>query len=227
MIKANRTTALLFPFYSNFGSEFINSFDNIIGKSTSNIRLYIGDAKYSSSFLNFHKLLEDDFLFVQVLEECFNFERHLLLIQSHENYITDYEEDNYRVIVLKLNDPYVKALREFKQSNYSKMYNQALVDNYFSTSRYWYMMYANDSRTVKFDVLTNGKETTLEQMEDKWNAINAKDFYKNLIISPYHMFRKSENLRKLLSIVYNSKIPKENELITKINLKDEILNYED
>lgn len=226
MIRANRTTSLLLPFYSNFGSEFINSFDNIIGKSPSNVRLYIGDANYSNSFLHMEKLLTDDFIFVQILEECFNFEKHLMLIQSHENYITDYEEENYRVLVLKLNDPYKKALREFKQSNYSKMYNQAIIDTYFSASRYWYLIYADENKAIKFDVLTGGKETTIEQMEEKWNNLNAKDFYKNLIISPYHMFRRSENLRKLLSIIYNADIPKENELITKINFKDEILNYE-
>ena len=74
MIRANRTTTLLLPFYSNFGSEFINSFDNMIDKSAFNVRLYIGDANYSNSFLHMEKLLTDDFIFVQILEECISFE---------------------------------------------------------------------------------------------------------------------------------------------------------
>ena len=226
MIKANRTTSLLLPFYGSFGKEFINSFTSVIGEGAKNMRLYLGDAKYSRSFLNFNDLLQDEIIFVQLLEEPFNFEKHLLLMQSHQNYITDYEEENYKIIVFKLDEPYTTALRELKQSRYSKMYNQALIDAYFSGTKYWYLMYVDDYKAVRFDVLTNGKETTIEQMRDKWEELNASDFYKNLVISPYHMFRKSENLRQLLEIIYGAEIPKENELITKINLKDEILNYE-
>ena len=39
------------------------------------------------------------------------------------------------------------------------------------------------------------------------------------------MLNKSENLRLLLEHIYGAEIPKENELITKINLQDEILHY--
>ena len=75
MIKANRTTSLLLPFYSNFGSEFIQCFDQVVGKGASNIRLYLSDADYNRSFLNMEKLLEDNIIFVQVLEEPFNFDK--------------------------------------------------------------------------------------------------------------------------------------------------------
>ena len=39
------------------------------------------------------------------------------------------------------------------------------------------------------------------------------------------MINKSENLKLLLEHIYGSKIPDKNELVTKINLKDEILHY--
>ena len=74
-------------------------------------------------------------------------------------------------------------------------------------------------------MFVNNKMADLEYLKNRWEEINAEDFYKNLIISPFHMINKSENLKLLLEHIYGSRIPKENELVTKINLKDEILHY--
>ena len=225
MIKANRTTSLLLPFYSNFGSEFIQCFDQVVGKGASNIRLYLSDADYNRSFLNMEKLLEDNIIFVQVLEEPFNFEKYLLQIQSHSNYITDYEYENYKVIIFKLNEPFSTAMKELKQSNYSKMYDKGMVDFCFKSTKDWYIIFADDNQLIKFPLFVNNKMADLEYLKNRWDEINAEDFYKNLIISPFHMINKSENLKLLLEHIYGSRIPKENELVTKINLKDEILHY--
>lgn len=225
MIKSNRTTILLLPFYSNFGSEFVNCFEQIIGKGAANIQLYIGDADYSRSFLNMEKLLEDNLIFVQLLEEPFNFEKYLLQIQSHQNYVTDYEYKNYRVIVFKLNEPFSTAIKQFKESKYSKMYDKAFIDYAFKATQDWYLIYADDHQIVRFPMFVNNKMADLDYLRNKWDAINAMNFYKKIIISPFHMLNKSENLRYLLEHIYGSEIPKENELVTKINLKDEILHY--
>ena len=226
MIKANRTTSLLLPFYSNFGHEFIQCFEPIIGKGASNIRLYLGDADYNRSFLNMEKLLEDNIIFVQILEEPFNFEKYLLQLQSHQNYVTDYEYDNYKVIIFKLNEPFSTAIKELKQSNFSKMYEKGMIDHIFKATKEWYLIYADDHQIVRFPLSINNKEVDIEYLKDKWDAINAKEFYNKLIISPFYMLNKSEKLRLLLEHIYGSKIPLENELVTKINLKNEILHYE-
>ena len=226
MIKANRTTSLLLPFYSNFGSEFIQCFEQVIGKGASNIRLYLGDVDYNSNFLNMNKLLEDNIIFVQILEEPFNFEKYLLQFQTHPNYITDYEYENYKVIVFKLNEPFSTAIKELKQSNYSKMYEKGMIDYYFKATKDWYLLYDNNSEIVVFSLFENNKMTDLEYLKNKWDNLNPVNFYKKLIISPFYMFNKSENLRLLLEHIYGAEIPKENELITEINLKDEILHYE-
>jgi len=226
MIKANRTTSLLLPFYSNFGSEFIHVYEQIIGKGASNIRLYLGDADYNRSFLNMEKLLEDNIIFVQILEEPFNFDKYLLYLQSFHNYVTDYEYENYKVIVFKLNEPFSTAIRQLKQSNYSQMYDKGMIDYCFATTKNWYLMYVDDHQIIRFPLFVNNKMADLEYLKNKWDAINAIDFYKKLVISPFHMLNKSENLRLLLEHIYGAKIPKENELVTKINLKDEILHYE-
>ena len=226
MIKTNRTTSLLLPFYSNFGSEFVHCFSQVVGKGASNIRLYLGDADYNRNFLNIEKLLEDNIIFVQILEEPFNFEKYLLQLQSHANYITNYKYKNYKVIVFKLNEPFSTAIKELKQSNYSLMYDKGMIDYCFSATKDWYLMYVDDHQIVRFPLFVNNKMADLEYLKDKWDAINAIDFYKKLVISPFHMLNKSENLRLLLEHIYGAEIPKENELVTKINLKDEILHYE-
>ena len=226
MIKANRTTSLLLPFYSNFGTEFVHCFDQVVGKGASNIRLYLSDADYNRSFLNMEKLLEDNIIFVQILEEPFNFEKYLLQLQSHANYVTDYEYENYKVIVFKLNEPFSTAIKELKQSNYSKMFDKGMIDYCFKVTKDWYLMYVDDHQIIRFPLFVNNKMADLEYLKNKWDAINAIDFYKKLVISPFHMLNKSENLRLLLEHIYGAEIPKENELVTKINLKDEILHYE-
>jgi hypothetical protein len=225
MIRANRTTSLLLPFYSNFGSEFITCFEQIIGKGAFNIRLYLNDAEYNKNFLNTEKFLEDNIIFVQILEEPFNFEKYFLQLQSHQNYITDYEYENYKIIVFKLNEPFSTAVKQLKQSNYSKMYEKGTIDYFFKATKDFYLMYVDDNQIVKFPLSVKNKIATLEYLKDKWDKIEATDFYKKLIISPFHMLNKSENLRLLLEHIYGAEIPKENELITKINLQDEILHY--
>ena len=226
MIRANRTTQLLLPFYSSFGNEFINNFTNIIGSKAENVRLYIGDSKYSSSHKDKNAFINEPIIFVQLLEEPFNFEKYLLYIQSHQNYITDYEQDDYKIIVFKLDEPYLTALKNLKQSKYSKMYDSFILDKFFSGTKDWYLMYVDDYKSVIFNTTVNGKEITETQMRDKWESINAENFYKNLILSPYHVFKKTKNLKTLLEIIYNTEIPDENELVSAIKLEQEILNYE-
>lgn len=226
MIKANRTTSLLLPFYSGFGNEFMSVFEQVLGKGAKNVRLYMGDANYSSSFLNFTSFLLEDLIFVQILEEPFNFEKCLLYLQSHPNYVADYSEENYKVVVFKVDEPFVSALKNLKQSNYSKMYDKVLIDKFFGMTKDWYMMYADDHQIIRFPMFANNQMASLDYLRDKWDAINAKNFFQNLIMSPFHVFNKSENLRLLLEHIYEAEIPKENELIEKIKLKDEILNYE-
>lgn len=226
MIKTNRTTSLLLPFYSNFGKEFIYCFEQIIGKGATNIKLYLGDVDYNNNFLNMNKLLKDNIIFVQILEETFNFEKYLLQFQTHPNYVTDYEYENYKVIVFKLNEPFSSAMKELKQSNYSKMYDKGMVDFCFKSTKDWYIIFADDNQLIKFPLFVNNKMADLEYLKNRWDEIHAEDFYKNLIISPFHILNKSENLRLLLEHIYGAEIPKENELVTKINLKDEILHYD-
>lgn len=226
MVK-NRTTNLMYPFYSTFGNEFINIYNSISNKYN-NIALYLADYEYNNynNFKDYDKFLDDDLIFVQVLEETMTFDRGLLVMQSHQNYVTDYESNGCRVIVFKLNEPYSKALRKLKMSEYSKMYKKEFVDSYYEESKFWYLKYKDELTNVSFNVFTNGKVTTMEQHKEKWDRVDARDFFDGLMLSPYHVLNKSETLKEILEYVYNAEFPKENELIEKIKLEKEILNYD-
>lgn len=225
MVK-NRTTSLMYPFYSTFGNEFINVFNNVSDKYN-NVSLYLGDWNYKNynGFQNFDKFLDDDLIFVKIFEEVLSFEKNLLLMQSHKNYVADYTSTNGIIVVFKLDEPYITALRHLKKDEYSKMYKKELIDSYYDESKFWYLKYNNEIQSASFNVFTNNKLTTIEQHKEKWDNLQAVDFFNNLMLSPYHVLHKSENLRNILEYIYNAKFPKENELIEKIKLKNEILNY--
>lgn len=216
MVTTNRTTVLLYPFFTLFGKEFISSYSNMIGKSGSLVKLYIGDHNYSKS-------IEENLLFVNILEECFNFEKHLLQIQSHQNYITDYKlEDGTIVIVFKLDEPFSTALKYLKKSKYSKMYEKENIINFFKYSDYFLLQYSNKNYPVIFyqnDSISNNIK--------KWKDLNPNNFFKDLVISPFHMFLKSIDLKTMLETIYQADIPENNEFIEKIKLNEEILNYKE
>ena len=64
MVTTNRTTVLLYPFFTLFGKEFISSYSNMIGKSGSLVKLYIGDHNYSKS-------IEENLLFCKYFRRMF------------------------------------------------------------------------------------------------------------------------------------------------------------
>ena len=227
MIKANRTTTMLLPFYSNFGKEFITVFEQMIGKGAVNIQLYLGDVNYNKKFKNLMDCLDENLIFVQILEKPFNFDRLLLHVQSHANFITSYESGLTDILVFKLNDPFDVALKQLKYSKYSKMYDKNLVDKLYPSTKDWYIIYVDDHQVVRFpQYINSSKKASINYLIDKWDNIEAKNFFNKLIISPYHVFKKSEELKELLEHIYNANIPVENELVEKIKLKQEILNYE-
>jgi len=220
MTKVNRTTNLLLTFYSEFGNEFISVFNAIAGKGLYNVRLYFGDHHYSKSS-------DENLIFVQVLEECFNFEKYLLQIQSHPSYITDYQEDNYKVIVFEVKEPYIKALHYLKKSQYNKMFKSSAIEKWFGMTKGYYLIYKSDKQEVIFPEIVEGTKIDMNTLKDRWDRIGDENFFQNLLISPYHMLLKTPELKELLEHIYGSKIPEENELIEPIKLKEEILHYEE
>lgn len=106
------------------------------------------------------------------------------------------------------------------------MYDKGMIEHIFKATKDWYLIYADDRQAVKFPVLLNGEEYSINHLAEKWDNLNPTDFYSKLIISPFYMLTKSKGLRLLLEHIYGAEIPEQNELVTKIKLENEILNYE-
>lgn len=222
MIK-NRTTALLYPFYSNFGNDFINAF-TLLSNRYDNVTLYLGDSNYKSynNFEDYESFLDDEVIFAHVDKKVNNFDKYQMQLQSHKNYVTDYDN----VFVFKLDEPYAKAARHLKKSEYSRMYSRNFIDLYFDESKFWYMKFKDENQSASFNVFQNAKMVTLDQHKEKWNGLNTEGFFNKIMLSPYHVLNRSENLRGILEIVYGTEIPENLELVEKIKLEKEILNYE-
>ncbi len=209
-MKPNKTTDYLWAFYSNFGREFTMVFENL-----KNVSLFISDYNYKNydNYKDWESFIKDDIIFCYI-PECAALEKAILFMQIHSNYITDYEVSKGHMVVFKLNEPHKTALRQFKQSKFSKMYHDVEINTFFDMSAKFYAKYIDDLDKPRL-------------ITDK-NCIHLKDIEKihaSLRLSYYHVLKRSTNLRSILECLYNSSIPLENELMDRINFKSEIYNY--
>jgi len=208
----NKTTKYLYPFCSNFGDEFKDVYNN----HTKVLQIYIGDYKYKdySNFENYEQFLKDNIIFVMFDKRDKPFDKSLTYIQNHKNYIADYEIDERRhVIVFEVIEQYRRALRYFKLSKYSAMYSEEDLDKHFSKgSKNFLARYGISEETVHVK---------------NCDGLIGKQFnYNQFKLSTYHVLKKSKELRELLECVYNCYIDEHTELMEKIKLEEEVLNYD-
>lgn len=102
------------------------------------------------------------------------------------------------------------------------MFKINTIEKYYGITRGYYLIYESDKQKVVFP-----EGVDINVLKNRWDKIDEVNFFKNLIISPYHMLLKTPELKELLEYIYNNKIPEENELIEAIKLQEEILNYEE
>jgi len=210
----NKTTSFMYAFCSTFGTEFINLF---IGELY--YTLYLGDWNYKNynNFTDYKKFIEDDIIFALMSPKKgdFSFEKRLLLVQSHENYIADYEIGEKRMVVFKVDEPHKTSLRMLKRSQFSKMYSPSDVDKWFKASKSFYISYVDRNGEVRIN---------------KDNCESIPDLEKNyhkIVYSPYHILRKTPALRELLECIFHVEIDYNQELAEKINIESEILNFKE
>ncbi len=209
----NKTTKYLYPFCSNFGENFLKVYNNY----TKVLQIYIGDCKYKNynNFRDYEEFLGDNIIFVMFDKRDKSFDKSLTYIQTHKNYIADYEIDEYRhIIVFEISEQYKEALKYFKLSKYSKMYTQNDTDKHFSKgSKHFLAKYGMSDQTIH---------------KENCNSLIGTEFnYNQFKLSRYHVLRKSKELRELLECVYNCSIDDNTELIDEIKLEEEVLNYEE
>lgn len=209
-MKPNKTTDYLWAFYSNFGREFTMVFENL-----KNVLLFISDYDYKNydNYKEWDSFIKDDIIFCYI-PECTALEKALLFMETHSNYVTDYKVEGGHMVVFKLNEPHKTALRQFKQSKFSKMYQNSEIDAFFDMSTKFYAKYVDIDGKPK--LITDKNCTYLNDLER---------IHKSLRLSYYHVLKRSTNLKNILECLYNSTIPSENELMDRINFKSEIYNY--
>lgn len=125
----NKTNAYLLPVMKKYKDNYIKVMNAEIFKKylIQYSCVGIGD----NSFLRREGNLYDRHLFflVKVHEDSTNFNTFLEIVRKQPYYEDDYEygdyEDNYHMLVFKIPESHHKALDEFLESKYSKMYSES------------------------------------------------------------------------------------------------------
>jgi len=215
----NKTTKFLYPFYSDFGGEFKYIYEDALRI----LSLYVADYKYKNyeDFSDTKSFLDDNIIFINISRKTITFEKNLLYIQGHRNYITDYEdEEDKHVIVMKVDEPHKTALRNLKLGLYSKMYDKKNIEKYFDKSKSYFLKY--DTKKYGEVSITEKNCSLIIPNLSKGESFD----YKKLKVSTYHVLMNSLELRKNLECLFEASIPKDTELMDLPSLRDECLNYE-
>lgn len=207
----NNTTKYLYSFYNNFGKEFTQIYNSQLKV----LQLYIGDRKYKDydNFTNGKDFRNDNILFIAVDKRSLAFDKSLIGIQGDKHYVADYAiDDTKHMLVVELTGEHKIALNYFKRSQYSKMYPVEVLNKTFITSKSWIAKYGMTEDEVT-------KQNCNDLIGEQFN-------YHQLKLSRYHVMTKSKELRELLECIYNCSIGEDTELMEKIRLNKEVLNYE-
>lgn len=124
----NKTSRYLVPCLAEYGKEY-----SAIINSLFKVGIGIGDVILKNKNIIYEKHI---FILVDV-KNTVNFKSILDYLRHHESYENDYAFDHVdkgclHMIIVKIPQQCEKALNEFINSNYSKMYSVEEIQNYFS-----------------------------------------------------------------------------------------------
>lgn len=203
----NKTTKYFFVPFSEESSSFISNY-NICYKNDG-VRIYLDDLEKKDDY-------GKDTLFV-----CFDrnkilrFEEKLTLFKFTDNYIIDYPlSESKHIIVFKISKKYRKTFDFFYNGEYSKMYDNKIIENCFKNHSNYFLKYKSIPITMDNIKIFNIKNNDTVLLETN---------FQNIILSPYHVLKKSKQLTEILSVIYNVDKNYFYELDSKIDLFQEIL----
>lgn len=133
-VYENRTFKFVLPLLKIYGQSIINIYNQM-----RKVAVGINDFTAMQLGVDYDKHI---FILVDIenteayLES--SFDGFLETIRQHPAYEYDYCYDfklKLHMVIIKLPDRFVKALQHFKESRYSKMFNKADLDFFFSTKR--------------------------------------------------------------------------------------------
>lgn len=224
----NKTTKYLFVPFTDENSYFINNYN--LCHTTGGLQIYLGDDEFKHSY--------EDCLFVHFDKtKIHKFDERLAFFKFGDNYLEDYEiSPSEHMIIFKIDKSYRTSIESFKKGKYSEMYSTKVIDLFFSKeSMDFYLKYKGTPITtsIKKTVIGSGdKQEEIKQLVinnpkvlDYIPSLEAE--FKNIVLSKYHVLKKSEELQLILSYLYMVNKKYIDELESKPLMKDEIFNYKE
>lgn len=193
----NRTSKYFFIPFTDESYAFINNYNAC--HNNNGLRIYLDDIKYAGD--------SEDCLFV-----CFDkvkihkFEDRLNFFKFCDSYVDDYEVSlNEHVILFKIDKKYRHIKELFLKGQYSKMYSDRIIESHFSNHSGYYLKYKHTPISVKSRKLLEREDKTELYIDNEYiidNIISLEDTFKDVVLSPYHVLKKSKELRLILSKLY-------------------------
>lgn len=224
----NKTTKYLFVPFTDENSYFINNYN--LCHTTGGLQIYLNDDGFKHSY--------EDCLFVYFDKtKIHKFDERLAFFKFYDNYLDDYEiSPGEHMIVFKIDKSYRKTIESFKKGKYSEMYSTKIIDlNFYRDFSDFYLKYKGISVTTSIKKTMIGSGDKQEEIHhlvvnnpkvlDYIPSLEA-DFH-NIVLSKYHVLKKSEELQLILSHLYMVDKKYIDELESKPLMKDEIFNYKE
>ena len=197
----NRTSKYFFIPFTDESHAFINNYNAC--HNNNGLRIYLDDIEYSQ--------YNEDCLFVCFDKtKIYKFEDRLNFFKFADNYVFDYEVSaNQHIIIFRIHKKYRHIKELFLSGQYSKMFSDKIIESHFSNHSGYYLKYKHTPISVKSRKLIE-KENVTELFIDNEYIIDAitslEDNFKYILLSPYHVLKKSKELQFILSKLYQVKL---------------------
>lgn len=217
----NRTTKYFFVPFSEESSSFITNYN--ICYRNDGVRIYLDDLEKTDDY-------GQDTLYV-----CFDrnkilrFEERLTFFKFADNYIADYPlSESKHVVVFRIPEKFRKTFSFFYNGEYSKMYDGKTIELCFKDSKEYFFKYKSIPVTVnniKILDKDNLYTTEIENIGVLKNILSLEKDFSNIVLSPYHVLKKSKELIEIISKLYSVDKRYIDELDSKPIISEEVLRY--
>lgn len=180
MTEINKTTRYLFVPFAYQDKAFISNY-NACHKG---LKIYLDDTGTDD------KYYDDCFYVYFDSSKIIKFEERLLFFKMCDCYVKDYQiSETEHIIIFKYLEQFKDTVIAFVSGWYHLMYDNKIIETYFSKHADYFMKY-NDVPITEKNI------SVLENLDSLY-----KD-YKLIQLSPYHVLKRSDELKTLVSRLY-------------------------
>ena len=193
----NKTSKYFFIPFTDESHAFINNYNAC--HNNNGLKIYLDDIEYGGS--------NEDCLFVYFdKNKIIKFEDRLNFFKFCDSYVTDYEiSANEHLIIFRIHKKYRHVKELLLNGQYSKMYGERIIESHFANHSGYYLKYKHTPISVKSRKLLEREEKTELYVENEYviDSIDSlKDTFNDVFLSPYHVLKKSKELKLILSKLY-------------------------